>query len=512
MIYYKSTRGDRGLYTFSEAVLKGIAEDGGLFVPEIIPQFTLGELKLLSKKSYQEQAIFIFNLFQTNITENAIRRFVNKAYSTNFNNPLIAPVVHLKENQYFLELWHGPSATFKDLALQIMPLLFSESLNINNKTRIAMGEKPVKYLLLVATSGDTGKAALEGYKDKENIFIIILYPDNHVSKLQELQMVTQEGNNLAVYALNGDFDAVQTTVKEVFNDKKFNQELFNKYQILLSSANSINWGRLVPQIVYYVSSYIDLIGKNILTWGDQINITVPTGNFGNILAAFYAKKMGLPIKKLICASNTNNVLTEFLKTGVYDIKNRKLTQTPSPSMDILVASNIERLLFTITGSAEKVSLWMHELKKKRKFEVDNATKTVLQNEFYADWVSSQDCLTNIKTIYNKTNYLMDPHTSVAQEVAERYLKQDSFSSPMIICSTAHWAKFAKDVYRALKNHKEKLVMDEFKIIETITKFAPGNPVPKNLYELKNKIIKHKQKCEADQNVLEKKIKEFLNML
>lgn len=477
MIYYKSTRGNSRPYKFSETILKGIAEDGGLFIPEEIPQFTLNQLRLLLKTSYQERASFIFNLFRTDFTKDAIKRIVNTAYSTNFDDHQIAPLVQLKDNQYLLELWHGPTLSFKDLALQIMPLFFSE----------AAEKKSVQYLILVATSGDTGTAALAGYKDKKKVSIIALYPKTHVSKLQELQMTTQEGNNLAVYAVPGDFDAVQKIVKAVFNDKDFNKELLVKYQTILSSANSINWGRLIPQIIYHISGYIDLVDRRIISLGDKIDIAVPTGNFGNILGAFYAKRMGLPVRKLICASNANNVLTQFLQTGIYDISNRKLMKTPSPAMDILVASNIERLLYEITKNPKKVSGWMTELRTKGKFKVDNDVKTTLQKEFSADWISNEICSVNISKIYNQTEYLMDPHTSCAQEAAQRYIEHNSIISPVIICSTAHFAKF----------EREKSI--------SVTNIS----IPKNLTELKDKKIRHTEKCSATQSALEKKIKKFL---
>jgi len=415
MISYTSTRGDNKKNTFSEAILKGMAPDGGLFVPNKLPRFSLNELRKLSKKSYQERAVFIFNLFETNFSDDVIKKIVAQAYASQFDIQNITPVVHLKDNQYILELWHGPTAAFKDIALQIMPLFFLEA--------IKKEKSNFRYLILAATSGDTGKAALEGYKDKENISAIVFYPNGKVSQLQQLQMQTQEGRNVSVYALLGGFDKVQTLVKDIFQDTAFNKKLLKK-GIILSSANSINWGRLIPQIVYHVSSYIDLVNQKVITFGDAIDVVVPSGNFGNLLAAFYAKKMGLPIRKFVCASNKNNVLTGFFQTGTYDITNRSLSKTPSPSMDILIASNIERLLFLITNDAKQVSLWMRELRTKKKFSVDSATKKILQEEFSADWVSNKECLQNIKRIYDDTHYLMDPHTSIAQIVAERYSKRE----------------------------------------------------------------------------------------
>lgn len=501
MIRYKSTRGDKNLYSFSEAIVKGVSKDGGLFVPERIPKFTLKQLKLLLEKTYRQQANFIFNLFKPDLSNQEVRKIVYKAYSSNFDTSSITPLTHLKNNQYILELWHGPTLSFKDLALQVMPSLFSAALEKR--------KRPVHHLILVATSGDTGKAALDGYKDKKNISIIVFYPLGRVSKLQQLQMITQEGSNVVVYGVRGDFDQVQTLVKNIFNDSQFNKKLYNNYQIVLSSANSINWGRIIPQIVYHVRSYIDLVKKQTITLGEKIDITIPTGNFGNILAAFYAKKMGLPLNKLICASNANNVLTEFLKTGVYDTKKHKLIKTPSPSMDILIANNIERLLYEITRSSRKVSLWMNKLNSTGKFKVDNATKAVLQKEFYADWVSNKDCLLNIKRVYEQTNYLMDPHTSVAQAVAERYIKQNTILRPVIICSTAHWSKFAKDIYKALINDKKDSHIDEFAALRKVAKLSPGLSIPKPIRDLQKKKLRFKQKCKADRKLMENLINNWV---
>ena len=440
---YKSTRGDNKKYSFSEVLLKGIAADGGLFIPEKIPKLTLHQLTQLSGTTYQKRAVFVLNLFKTGFPKSVISNIVNQAYSTNFDTPLIAPLIHLKDNQYVLELWHGPTLAFKDMALQIMPLFFSKAI-----------KKPNRYLILVATSGDTGKAALEGYKDKENISIIVFFPDKHVSKIQELQMTTQEGSNVAVIAIKGDFDKCQKLVKEIFNDIVFNQELNSKYKTILSSANSINWARLIPQIVYHVSGYVELIQKKIIVTGDPIDISVPTGNFGNILSAYYAKCMGLPIRKLICASNENNVLTEFLKTGIYDIRGRSLIKTPSPSMDILVASNIERLLYLLTKNPTQVSDWMNNLKLNKFFAVDDITKNKLKDNFYADWVSNEESLTHIKTLSSETKYLIDPHTSVAHIVAERYIAKTKIITPIIICSTAHWSKFSESIIKGPKQIKD----------------------------------------------------------
>lgn len=499
MILYKSSRGkDKKLYSFSEAILKGIAEDGGLLSPTRIPSFSLKQLQDLSGKSYQRVALFVFNLFRTDLPINVLRGIVNNAYSKNFDHPDIVPIKHLKNNQFLLELWHGPTLAFKDIALQILPLFFSQ---------VIKGER--KYLILVATSGDTGKAALEGYKNKDNVSISVFYPEDGVSKLQQLQMTTQDGDNVAVYAMTGDFDQVQRVVKEVFNDQKFNRLLADKYNLSLSSANSINWGRLMPQIVYYLSAYIDLVKKGAVKWGDLIDIVVPTGNFGNILAAFYARKMGVPIGKLICASNQNNVLSEFLQKGIYDLSKRELVKTSSPAMDILVASNVERLLFILSGDGKKISDWMKQLKEKNKFIVDEQVKKILIDEFYADWVSDQECLLNIKLIHEQTGHLIDPHTSVAQVVAERYASRKGTKVPLLICSTAHWAKFAKVVYQAINNSSSKQDLNEFEMLEAIHNLVPNAVVPKSIGELNKKQSIHKRRCEPSKQAVEKIIEDYL---
>lgn len=498
MITYHSTRGEKKPYTFSQVILKGMSPDGGLFVPEKIPTISHDDLLLLAKKSYQERAEFIFTLFQTDFAEQEIQTIVKKAYAENFDDKEIAPLIHLKNNQYILELWHGPTAAFKDMALQIMPLFFSAAIKKDNEQRKNDNKKAFRYLILVATSGDTGKAALEGYKNKEHVSIIVFYPHKKVSKLQELQMRTQKGKNVNVFAVTGDFDDTQTLVKNIFNDNQFNNELKEKYQTILSSANSINWGRLIPQIVYHISSYCDLLKQQTINIGEPIDIAVPSGNFGNLLAAYYAKKMGLPVRKFICASNENNVLTQFLQTGIYSIKNRKLVMTPSPSMNILIASNIERLLYLITNNPKQVALWMKELKTNGEFEVDDTTKNILQKEFFADWVSNEDCLTNIKKVFDETNYLMDPHTSIAQIVAERYSTQHKSPLPLIISSTAHFAKFANDVAKTLSLDIKKAT-DEFEIIQKICALDKKISAPQSLVTLQQKKIVHSEVITGDQN-------------
>lgn len=494
MIRYTSTRGDSHEYTFSEAICQGLAADGGLLIPQRLPSFSHEDFEALLPLSYPARAKFILSRFETDFSDETISSIVAKAYGSNFDHPSIAPVVHVKDNQYVLELWHGPTLAFKDMALQIMPYFFTEA--------IEKQEHPSEYLILVATSGDTGKAALEGYKDKEHIKIAVLYPDHHVSPLQELQMVTQEGNNVAVYAVKGDFDTAQRTVKDIFNDAAFAKTLFQTYNTRLSSANSMNWGRLVPQIIYHISSYLDLVNQGAIRLGDPVDVAVPSGNFGNLLAAYYAKEMGLPIRTFICASNENNVLTDFLRTGVYDIQHRTLVTTPSPSMDILIANNIERLLYSLTNDTEKVNSYMESLQKTKRFEVDDELKKRLQELFFADWISNDESLSHIRDIFDETQYLMDPHTSVAYAVATRYGKKHDTKIPVVVCSTAYWGKFAPDVYKAFFGKAADKDADVFRLIDAIAKKTELQSLPTSLTDLQNKKKRHTQTCDADKQTVE----------
>lgn len=517
MIKYRSTRGDKKLFSFSEAILKGIAPDGGLFVPERIPKLSLSTLVKLRSKNYQERALTILELFETDFDQVRLKKAIQKAYGKKFDHKKIVPLVHLKDNQYFLELWHGPTAAFKDMALQLKPLLFSEAVRKDNQKRIEKGEKPHKYLILVATSGDTGKAALEGYKDKESISIVVFYPVGGVSRLQELSMTTQEGKNVGVVGMKGDFDDTQRCVKETFADREFNDYLKDKHQVVLSSANSINWGRLFPQIVYHISSYVDLLERGVIKLGEEIDIAIPTGNYGNIMAAYYAKCMGLPVRRLICASNENNVLTQVLQTGTYDVSGRKMIKTPSPSMDILIASNFERLLYEISKDPKKISAWMKELKDNGKFRVDEKTKKVFAQVFYADWVTNDDCLATIKRVFDETGYLMDPHTAVAQEVVERYKHNNSDTVPVIISSTAHWAKFGKDVFKAVIGGRIGIrglkgisgESDEFSVLTKIHTIVPKAHIPQSIAELKTKKILHKVICRANKESVQEELTKYL---
>lgn len=506
-VKYHSTRGDQTRYSFAETILKGLANDGGLLVPEYIPLIQEKTIHELRTKNYQDRAADIFKMFGTGFQKEEIEEIVQNAYGKNFDDTEIVPLQHLKKQQYILELWHGPTSAFKDMALQFKPLCFSKSIEKENQKT---GKKK-EYLILAATSGDTGKAALEGYKNREQVKIAVFYPKDGVSEIQRKQMITQEGNNLLVCGIEGNFDDAQTAVKNLFNNSKFNQEL-NQKNIFLSSANSINWGRILPQIFYYISAYLDILNKNIIQNGNPIQVAVPTGNFGNILAAFYAKKMGIPISKLICASNENDILTDFINTGIYDLNQRNLIKTSSPSMDILISSNLERLLFEITQDTEKVKNWMNDLKEKLKFEIDQESKQKIQKLFFARKCDNTETLKTIKTVYTENDYLMDPHTAVVQNVVEQYLKESESKDPIIIASTAHWGKFGTDVYRALaelQTEEDILENNEFVVLEKI-KAKTGKKIPKKLSSLKTLPNLHNDFCSKNNETIQAKLRTFLN--
>lgn len=441
-IHYIDTRGNvNEPFTFSEAVIKGIAPGGGLFVPQEIPHLSLEQILSLAQVSYAERAAFVYKSFGVDIDSEKIDSLMHQAYSTNFDTEDIAPVKPVGD-MHVLELWHGPTSAFKDMALQCLPLFFSESIQIQR----AAGGSNADYLIAVATSGDTGKAALQGFADKDHISIVVFYPDGGVSDIQYKQMVTQQGDNLCVYGAQGNFDDCQTSVKRMFGDAEFNEKLLAEKNTILSSANSINWGRLMPQIVYYISAYGQMVEQGTVCAGDPIDVCVPTGNFGNILAAWYAKQMGTPIERIVCASNKNRVLTDFIETGTYSIVDREFALTPSPSMDILVSSNLERQLFELTKrDANKITQWMNDLNSKKEFSIDAETFAALKKDYEAGCVDNDDCLKTIKSVFDETGYLIDPHTAVAWKVAHEKKQHN----PMLVVSTAHWAKFGTNVYRAL---------------------------------------------------------------
>ena len=479
-MYYKSTRNSSVNVSSAQAIAQGISKDGGLFVPSEIPSLSLDEIKSLGDKSYSERAFFVFSKFLTDFTDTEIKYCVENAYNDkNFDTNNIAELAHLFDGTYMLELWHGPTCAFKDMALQILPYLLTTSAKILSLNK--------KIVILVATSGDTGKAALEGFKDVPDTEILVFYPDDGVSAMQKKQMTTQEGKNVGVCAIKGNFDDAQNGVKAIFTNEEIANEL-DKNGMMFSSANSINWGRLAPQIIYYISSYAQLVKDGEINLGDKINIVVPTGNFGNILAGFYAKKMGLPVNKLICASNANNVLTDFLNTGVYN-RNRPFHTTISPSMDILISSNLERLLYHLCGeNDEQIREWFGSLATDGKYEVTDEVKAVLKDEFYAgccDDVQTKAC---IKEIYDKYSYTCDTHTAVAVKVYEDYKAATGDETKTIIASTASPYKFSGSVLDAIGVDTNT---DEFGLVDKLAETSKL-PVPASLAALKDKDIRFKK--------------------
>jgi threonine synthase len=477
---YQDTRGlDPSRPTFTEVVIEGIAKGGGLFVPEELPSLSTEDILEFEGIPYHTRAAAIYRLFGVDVDWEGIAELKDAAYGENFDDARVAPIEEVTSDMHVLELWHGPTSAFKDMALQCMPLFFSESVWLKR----LRGAPADDYLILVATSGDTGKAALEGFADQEHTRIVVFYPAHGVSDIQRLQMVTQRGDNLAVFGVEGNFDDCQNAVKAAFGDEAFAKELHEAWGLKLSSANSINWGRLLPQIVYYVSAYADMVASGGLRPGEKMDVCVPTGNFGNILGAYYARTIGVPIDRLLCASNENNVLTDFITTGTYDISERSFVKTPSPSMDILVSSNLERLLFELCRDGERVRDWLGELSETGRFQVDRETFRAIRDVFHADWVTNDESLATIKRVYDETGYLIDPHTAVGWEVAER-LRADS---PVLVVSTAHWAKFAPDVYRALSGlrYADDLPDDLSgpELFARILDLAPGQRIPGPLADL-----------------------------
>jgi len=438
---YTDTRGlGSGNPHFTDVIISGIAPGGGLFVPDALPNMSIAEILAFSAMPYWRRAAAVFSRFRVDLPAERVDLLMKQAYGHQWNDPRVAPVEEVVAGTHVLELWHGPTSAFKDMALQCMPLFFSEAITRKQQR----GELSDDVLVLVATSGDTGKAALEGFADREHTRIAVFYPAEGVSDIQRKQMVTQHGANVGVWGVRGNFDDCQSAVKEVFADESFAEWLHTSGRLRLSSANSINWGRLMPQIVYYVSAYADMVAAGGVKAGEPIDVSVPTGNFGNILGAYYARRMGVPIGRLICASNENNVLTDFISTGEYDISGRDFVKTPSPSMDILISSNLERLLYHLAGP-ERVREWMTQLANERRFRVDADTFKGIRDLLAADFVTNDDSLATVKRVWDETGYLMDPHTAVAWEVAER----TRADNPVLVVSTAHWAKFGSDVLKAL---------------------------------------------------------------
>ena len=482
-VTYIGTRDKNIRYKASEAILKGICPDGGLFIPEEMPVMEKS-IEELAEMDYRNLAYEVMSLFFTDFTEDELRYCINNAYDSKFDTDKIAPVVE-KDGVYFLELFHGKTIAFKDMALSILPYLMKTSAKKNNIDK--------EIVILTATSGDTGKAALEGFADVEGTRIIVFYPDGGVSPVQRMQMVTQKGKNTHVVAIHGNFDDAQTGVKKMFNDKELGKELADK-GFQFSSANSINIGRLVPQVVYYVYAYANLVKNGEIADGEKINVTVPTGNFGNILAAFYAKQMGLPIAKLICASNENKVLFDFFRTGIYD-RNRDFILTTSPSMDILISSNLERLIYRIAGNSEAADReLMQDLAKDGKYEITDAMKKELA-DFYGNYASEQETADAIAKLYSDTGYVIDTHTAVAAAVYGKYREETYDETKTVIASTASPYKFTSSVLAAIAPE-----YDTLPVLEQVDKLSAlaNTEIPRAIEEIRTAPVLHTTECDVDQ--------------
>ena len=482
-MYYVSTRNKGDRRTASEAIEKGLAVDGGLMTPEVLPKLSHNALDTMRDMSYQQRAVYVMNAYLDDFTSSELTAFAAKAYGGGkFDVKEVAPVRQVDSNTYCLELWHGPTCAFKDMALQMLPHLLTASLKKNQETKTVC--------ILVATSGDTGKAALEGFRDVDKTRILVFYPKDGVSAIQELQMNTQEGENVGVCSVVGNFDDAQTGVKKLFSDAALREQLENM-GFFLSSANSINWGRVLPQIVYYISAYCDLMRDERIRKGDKLNVCVPTGNFGNILAAYYAREMGVPIGKLICASNRNNVLTDFLRTGVYD-RNRTFYNTMSPSMDILISSNLERLLFDLSGeNDEEVRGYMEALSSQGRYQVSDKIRAGLDAAFWGGFCGEEDTAATIGRYYREYGYLIDTHTAVAANVMEQYRAATRDTTPTVFVSTASPYKFCDSVLKAID---ETPAGDGVELLDQLHAVT-GTDVPRRLAALRGKQRRFDLSCE-----------------
>ena len=483
-MYYVSTRNKEDRRTAAEAIAQGLAVDGGLMTPEVFPKLSHNALDTMRDMSYQQRAVYVMNSYLDDFTASELSAYADKAYGgEKFDVKEVAPVRAVDENTYCLELWHGPTCAFKDMALQMLPHLLSASLVKNQE------EKTV--CILVATSGDTGKAALEGFKDVDKTRILVFYPKDGVSAIQELQMNTQEGDNVGVCSVAGNFDDAQTGVKRLFSDEVLREKLAGR-GFFLSSANSINWGRVLPQIVYYISAYCDLLREGRIQKGERINVCVPTGNFGNILAAYYAREMGLPIDQLICASNSNNVLTDFIREGVYD-RNRTFYNTISPSMDILISSNLERLLYSLTQDTAEVRGYMAQLAETGRYQVSDKIKTKLQKRFKGYFCDDRETQRMIRAMFDRYGYLIDTHTAVAFSALGQYRQETGDDTPAIVASTASPFKFCASVLEALGEAAPASGLDALDQLSART----GQPAPAPLAGLRSKRVRFTQTVEKD---------------
>lgn len=493
-LYYKSTRNSNLKVTASEAILKGLAPDGGLFVPSELPKLdvTMSDLK---GKTYQEIAYLVMKQFLTDFTEEELKNCIDKAYDSKFDTEEIAPLVKV-DDTYYMELFHGATIAFKDMALSILPHLMTTSAKKNDVKN--------EIVILTATSGDTGKAALAGFADVEGTRIIVFYPKNGVSKVQELQMVTQRGENVNVVAIHGNFDNAQSGVKAMFEDTELAEELAKKgYQF--SSANSINIGRLVPQVVYYVNAYAKLLENEEIEDGEKINVVVPTGNFGNILAAYYAKQMGVPIDKLVCASNDNKVLFDFFQTGDYD-RNREFILTTSPSMDILISSNLERLIYRIAGGdAKKCAELMQSLTAGGEYTITEDMKAQLA-DFYGNYCTEDETAKTIAEIFKDSHYVIDTHTAVAAGVYDKYVKDTNDTTPTVIASTASPYKFTRSVMEALGADTDG--KDEFALADELSALS-GVKLPQAVETIRTAPVLHNRVVDAPD--MPKAVKDILGI-
>ena len=494
---YISTRGTSAPLSSKKAIIKGIADDNGLYVPSAFPFLGFDPFGHLSQPSYALRAINILRPFLTDFEERELQHDCQIAYGSNFDSPSTAPVRFLDEATAVLELWHGPTLAFKDMALQLMPHLITTAIRSEGGAH--------EVVILVATSGDTGKAALEGFANVEGVRIFVFYPHDGVSEMQRLQMVTQRGKNVGVCGVIGNFDDAQTGVKQIFSKRDINETLEGS-RFRLSSANSINWGRLAPQIAYYFTVYEEMVLAGKVKRGDEINLCVPTGNFGNILAAYYATRCGLPVSKLICASNINKVLTDFIRTGVYD-RRREFHKTESPSMDILISSNLERLIFELAGrNPEQVSKWMNQLTEEGIYRIPGSALDELRSLFYGGYADRDETSKAIRDAFEKLGYLLDPHSAVGFHVLQKYREETGDSKPAALASTASPFKFNRGVLEALG--RETSGRDEFSLLRELSSMS-GQPVPQRLAELQSLPETHRGVCTTQD--MAKVLFKFLNI-
>lgn len=497
---YMSSRGNSPEVSAAQAIINGIAPDGGLYIPENIPSARAEDFITWAQMPYQGRAEAVLQRYLGGFTPDEIAHCVYGAYNqTNFDHQEIAPLIELSPRMHILELWHGPTSAFKDMALQILPYLLTTSIKKTGESK--------QIAILVATSGDTGKAALEGFKDVDGTSIVVFYPAEGVSEVQRLQMVTQTGANVNVAGVLGNFDDAQNGVKRIFSNQGFITRLADG-GIKMSSANSINWGRLLPQIVYYLSAYADLMHKGLLTYGEKVNIVVPTGNFGNILAAYYAGEMGLPIGRLICAANANNVLTDFINSGVYD-RNRPFYKTISPSMDILISSNLERLLAEVSGhDSLQLNDWMKQLATDGRYQVSDAVRDRIQELFWSDSGNDEETIAAIRHTWEQYQYLVDTHTAVALHVYRRYQEKTGDAANAIVVSTASPFKFGSSVAEAILPEAVRRGQDEFSLIRILSEWT-GCAVPPGIRDLDKRPVLHNTSTTPEE--MQSTVARFLNL-